>query len=236
MKVRHKHLPSGNPAGVEKLSVAKLTARRHRSLGSKITPQNLGLGRTLYEQADGERRPWSSLEEEGAGGRRKPPPKDASSLDSTTGPLVPRIIAVETFPPGRPLLTLQPKLEQPALALPPKPQPILPPLPQGLPLLALRPWAPCPLRLPPPQSTRPSLSALIPGDIRAYRLTSPRYRVPSTPRPLPVTQRTQTDVTPHAVQHAPVTTESGTQTDLWATTSASDSEPATYPGDEKWGP
>ncbi|KAL0128601.1 hypothetical protein PUN28_003756 [Cardiocondyla obscurior] len=169
-------------------------------------------------------------------GRRKPLLRDASSPDSTTGPLTPRIIAVETFPPGRPLVTVKPKPEQPAPAGSPQPQPTLPPLPQGLPPLALRPWAPCPLRLPPPQLTRPPLSALIPGDIRAYRLRSPRYRIPSTPRPLPITQGTQTNGTPHAIQHAPVTTEVGTQTDPWATTFASDSEPVTYPGDEKWGP
>ncbi|KAL0110756.1 hypothetical protein PUN28_014009 [Cardiocondyla obscurior] len=168
-------------------------------------------------------------------GRRKPQPKDASSLDSTTGPLTPRIIAVETFPPGQPLLIVRPKSEQPVAAGPPQPQPVLPLLPRGLLPVALRPWAPCPLRLPPPQLTRPPLSALIPGDIRAYRLTSPRYRLPSTPRPPPTTQETQTNGTPTAIQHAPQTTEVGTQTDPWATTSASDSEPITYPGDEKWG-
>ncbi|KAL0107409.1 hypothetical protein PUN28_015747 [Cardiocondyla obscurior] len=168
--------------------------------------------------------------------RRKPQSKNASSPDSTTGPLTPRVIAVETFPPGQPLLIVRPKPEKPAATGPPLSQPVLPLLPRGLPPVALRPWIPCPLRLPPPQLTRPPLSALVHGDIRAYRLTSPRYRLPSTPRPLPTIQGTQTNGTPTAIQHAPRTTEVGTQTDPWATTSTSNSEPIAYPGDEEWGP
>ncbi|KAL0116400.1 hypothetical protein PUN28_009787 [Cardiocondyla obscurior] len=169
-------------------------------------------------------------------GRRKPPPRETSSPEtSTTGPLVPRILVVETFSPGQPVLTLQQKSEQPIITLPPRPQPVLPQLPPALPPLTLRPWAPCALRLPPPQLTRPPKVALLPGDIKAYRLTSPRYRVLSRPRPIPVHQGTQTEEPSNTVQHAPITTESSTQTDLWATTSTSDSEPVTYPGDERWG-
>ncbi|KAL0125046.1 hypothetical protein PUN28_004296 [Cardiocondyla obscurior] len=163
-----------------------------------------------------------------------------------TDPLVPRILAVKTFPPGQLLLTLQPKSGQPVLTLqqksgqpivtlPPRPQSVLPQLPLGLPPLTPRPWAPCALRLPLPQLTWLLKAALLPGDIRAYRLTSPRYQVPSTPRPIPVHQGTQTKEPSKTVQHAPITTELDTQTDLWATTSASDSEPVVYPGDEQWG-
>ncbi|KAL0110707.1 hypothetical protein PUN28_013971 [Cardiocondyla obscurior] len=60
-------------------------------------------------------------------------------------------------------------------------------------------------------------------------------RVPTTPRSIPVHQVTQTEKPKHEIQHVPPTAESGTQTDLWATTSASDSEPIIYPGDERWG-
>ncbi|KAL0116372.1 hypothetical protein PUN28_009766 [Cardiocondyla obscurior] len=59
MEVRHKHLPNGDPAGIEKPSSAKLAARRHCSLGK------FGLDRTLYERIDGEYRPWPDQEEEG---------------------------------------------------------------------------------------------------------------------------------------------------------------------------
>ncbi|KAL0099143.1 hypothetical protein PUN28_020011 [Cardiocondyla obscurior] len=84
-------------------------------------------------------------------------------------------------------------------------------------------------------SSRPPRAALLPGDVWTYRLTSPRYSVPTTPRPIPVHQGTQTEKPKHEIQHVPPTAESGTQTDLWATTSASDSEPIIYPGDERWG-
>ncbi|KAL0098883.1 hypothetical protein PUN28_020869 [Cardiocondyla obscurior] len=148
----------------------------------------------------------------------------AGSPDSTTSPERPRILKVKIFPPGQPLV-----LEPPRIVGPP-PGPKLPPL-------EFRPWTPCALRLPPPRFTRPPKVALLPGDIRTYRLTSPRYRVPGTPQPLPVSQGTQTENLPATVAAPPPRqTNAGTQTDPWATSSASESEPILYPGDEQWGP
>ncbi|KAL0132849.1 hypothetical protein PUN28_000509 [Cardiocondyla obscurior] len=146
-------------------------------------------------------------------GQRKPPQPVTSSPDSTTGPVAPRIVVVETFPSGQPLVKLVHRLA------------ILQPLLKLLPT-ALRPWAPCALRLPQPQLTRPPRAALLPGDMRTYRLISSRYRVP-------VYQGTQTEEPKHTIQHALLKTNTESQTDLWTTTSVSDSEPVTYPGDKR---
>ncbi|KAL0110714.1 hypothetical protein PUN28_013978 [Cardiocondyla obscurior] len=82
----------------------------------------------------------------------------------------------------------------------------------------------------------PTLGALS-TEVATTAVLTGRPRSPCTPRPLPVTQGTQTEepILP-AIQHEPQLINAETQTDPWATTLASDSEPVQYPGDERWGP
>ncbi|KAL0116367.1 hypothetical protein PUN28_009761 [Cardiocondyla obscurior] len=134
MQARHKHLPDSDPAGMEEPNSVKLAARRRGSLGSSI-PIELCMNTEVGSQDPGLPRRRKVRR-----GRRKPQPKDASSPDSTTGPLTPRVIAVEIFPPGQPLLIVRPKPEPPAATGPPPSQPVQPLLPRGLPPVALRPW------------------------------------------------------------------------------------------------
>ncbi|KAL0120413.1 hypothetical protein PUN28_008240 [Cardiocondyla obscurior] len=156
--------------------------------------------------------------------------------DSPPSPLVevaqtPRITSIKVFPSQQPLAEI--------LRLPRTRKPV------RHAHFQLLDWRPPLANFTPPSLTRPPRIFMVPGDVRVWRYTSPRWNkvaravspIPPTP-PLRIERGTQvgSSTTERAIQHAPVVTESGTQYDPWASTSSSEVEVVTLPGDEKWGP